>query len=178
MINDDQFIGTDSLFVNSDEYSVLSGTGFANFANHRFIIESSASVHAADAVTPTSVIDAVNKPDLKVWVRNNAYVKGYVFDRAAYLKAGLLTTFSPFPYRSRIFDTELQYWVPAALEESEIPAFFRLDAELSARVRAMMIVMRWENTLEGFGQAGYFEATTLPMPGRRLLVGIRAQFRN
>ena len=91
---------------------------------------------------------------------------------------GILTTFSPLTYRSRLFNTELQFWENAALDEVEIPAFFRMDAELSARLRSMMILIRWENTLDGFGQAGYFEAATLPMPGRRLIVGIRAQFRN
>ena len=91
---------------------------------------------------------------------------------------GILTTFSPLTYRSRLFNTELQFWENAALDEVEIPAFFRMDAELSARLRSMMILIRWENALDGFGQVGYFEATTLPMPGRRLIVGIRAQFRN
>lgn len=176
--NSDIFIGTDSTFVTSDSYSVLSGSMFGRYENHRFYVESSATVHAALATNPTSVLDANNKPDRKVWVRNNAYIKGYVFDRAAYVKLGLLTTFSPFPYRSRLFNTELQYWENAALNEVEIPAYFRMDAELSARVRSMMIVMRWENALDGFGQLGYFEAATLPMPGRRLIVGIRAQFRN
>jgi len=59
-----------------------------------------------------------------------------------------------------------------------VPAFFRLDAELSARVRAIMVVIRWENALDGLGQAGYFETASFPMPPRRLIVGIRAQFRN
>jgi hypothetical protein len=53
-----------------------------------------------------------------------------------------------------------------------------MDAELSARVRAIMVVIRWENALDGLGQAGYFEASSFPMPPRRLIVGIRAQFRN
>lgn len=178
LIENDIFIGTDSSFVNSDFYSVISGTVFGNFENRRFILESAATIHAATATEPNSVLDANNKPDQKIWLRNNAYVKGYVFDRAAYIKLGLLTTFSPLPYRARLFNTELQFWENAALEETEIPAFFRMDIELSARVRSIMVLLRWENSLDGFGQAGYFEAATLPMPGRRLIVGIRAQFRN
>lgn len=177
-IDQDVFVGTDSSFVNSEAYNVLSGSVWGNFENQRFQIESSAVVHAAFSKTPTNVLDANNKPDRKIWIRNNAYIKGYVFDRAAFVKLGLLTTFSPFPYRARLFNAELQYWENAALNQADIPAYFRMDAELSARVRSMMIVMRWENALDGFGQAGYFEAATLPMPGRRLIVGIRAQFRN
>jgi hypothetical protein len=178
VLDNDVFKGTDSSFVNSDSYSVISATLYGSFENHRFTLESSGTVHAATATEPNSVLDANNKPDQKFWFRNNAYVRGYVFDRAAYVKLGLLTTFSPLPYRARLYNTELQFWENAALNEVEIPAFFRMDAELSARLRSMMILMRWENVLDGFGQAGYFEAATLPMPGRRLIVGIRAQFRN
>ena len=178
LLDNDVFKGTDSTFVNSDSYSVISGTLYGSIENHRFTIESSGTVHAATAKEATSVLELNNNPDQKFWFRNNAYVKGYVFDRAAYVKLGVLTTFSPLPYRSRLFNTELQFWENAALDEVEINAFFRMDAELSARLRSMMILMRWENVLDGFGQAGYFEAATFPMPGRRLLVGIRAQFRN
>ncbi len=178
LIDNDIFKGTDSTFVNSDAYSVISATLYGRFENHRFTLESSGTVHAATATEPTSVLELNNNPDQKFWFRNNAYVRGYVFDRAAFVKLGVLTTFSPLPYRSRLFNTELQYWENAALNEAEINAFFRMDAELSARLRSMMILMRWENVLDGFGQAGYFEAATLPMPGRRLIVGIRAQFRN
>jgi hypothetical protein len=177
-IDKDIFKGTDSSFVNSDVYSVLSGSIFATFQNHRYTIESSATIHAATATEPRSVLDANNKPDQKLWVRNNAYIQGYVFKRAAYIKLGILTTFSPLTYRSRLYNTELQFWENAAFDEFEIPAFFRMDAELSARLRSMMILIRWENALDGFGQLGYFEAATLPMPGRRLIIGVRAQFRN
>ncbi len=178
LLDKDVFIGNDSSFVNADAYDKLSATVFGEFSNHRFEIHSSATVDAALATEPTSVLEANNLHDRKIWLRNNAFIKGYVFDKAAYVKAGLRSTLSPIPYRTRLFNTGLQFWENAALEESEIPAFFRLDAELSARVRAIMVLIRWENTLDGFGQAGYFEAATLPMPARRLIVGIRAQFRN
>lgn len=178
LIDNDIFKGTDSTFVNSDAYSVISATLYGTFENHRFTLESSGTIHAATAKEPSSVLELNNNPDQKIWIRNNAYVRGYVFDRAAFVKLGVLTTFSPLPYRSRLFNTELQYWENAALDEVEINAFFRMDAELSARLRSMMILIRWENALDGFGQAGYFEAATFPMPGRRLIVGIRAQFRN
>lgn len=178
ILNNDVFIGTDSSFVNSDAYDKISATVFGEFKNHRLEIYSSATVDALTAKSPTSVLEANNEPSRKLWIRNSAFLKGYMFDRAAYVKAGLISTLSPLAYRSRLFNTGLQYWENAALEESEIPAFFRLDAEISARVRAIMVLIRWENTLDGFGQAGYFEAATLPMPARRLIVGIRAQFRN
>ena len=96
---------------------------------------------------------------------------------------GIKTLTSPFNYQSKFYNTELAYWQSNSLSfdgsrQDFIPAFFRLDAELSARVRAIMVVLRYENALDGVGQAGYFEASAYPMPPRRLVVGIRAQFRN
>jgi hypothetical protein len=90
---------------------------------------------------------------------------------------GFKTLLSPFAYGTRTYNSELGIWQGNSMEQ-DIPPFFRMDAELSARIRGIMLVMRWENALDGFGQAGYFEAAGYPMPPRRLLVGIRAQFRN
>lgn len=173
------FLGTDSTFVNYDhEYPVLSGALYVRFKNHRFEVESSVAGQALTAQTPATELELWNKHDRKIWLRNNFFVRGYVFDRAAYVRGGIRTTLSPFSYRSAFFNTAMQFWEPATLDGSEIPAYFRMDAELSARVRAIMVLLRWENTLEGFGQLGYFETSAFPMPGRRLIVGIRAQFRN
>lgn len=173
----DTFLGNDSTFVNSGDISSISGSVFGSFQNHRFEVESSATIDAFNDMNPQASATPLDYNEQKIWIRNNAFIKGYAFDRAAYIKLGVRTTFSPISYGSKFFNTELQYW-QANSAESDIPAFFRLDAELSARVRAMMIVMRWENTLDGVGQLGYFETAAFPMPPRRLIVGIRAQFRN
>ncbi|MEQ9308456.1 MAG: hypothetical protein RLN90_03315 [Balneolaceae bacterium] len=173
----DAFLGSDSVFVNSGDISSISGTVFGSFQNHRFEIESSATVDAFNDINPQVSATPLDYNEQKIWIRNNAFIKGYAFDRAAFIKLGIRTTFSPIPYGSKFFNTELQYWQANSLE-TDIPAFFRLDAELSARVRSIMVVMRWENALDGVGQLGYFEAATFPMPARRLIVGIRAQFRN
>ncbi|MFV1884191.1 MAG: putative porin [Balneola sp.] len=175
--NNDVFLGNDSTLVNSGDISSISGTVFGSFENHRFEIESSATFDALNNISPEASSTPLGYNEQKVWIRNNAFIKGYAFDRATYVKLGVRTTLSPLPYGSKFFNTELQYW-QANSTEVDIPAFFRLDAELSARVRAMMIVMRWENALDGIGQLGYFEAATFPMNSRRLIVGIRAQFRN
>ena len=170
------FIYPDSTFTSGGDVSLVSGSVFGKFENHRFEIESSASMHSLNSEEPTSFIRAVNNDDFKLWVRSSAFVKGYAFNRATFLKVGLRTLTSPIPYSTRYFDPEVQFWQPNSLQE--VHAFFRMDAELSARVRAIMVVLRMENALDGIGQAGYFETSTYPMPGRRLIVGIRAQFRN
>lgn len=174
---DDVFLGSDSTFVNSGNISVISGTVFGSFENHRFELESSATLDAFNNVDSQTSQFLLDYNEQKIWFRNNAFIKGYAFDRAAFIKLGVRTTLSPLTYGSKFFNTELQYWQANSLEV-DIPSFFRLDAELSARVRSIMAVLRWENTLDGVGQLGYFEAATFPMPARRLIVGIRAQFRN
>jgi hypothetical protein len=178
ILNNDFWIGADSSFTNSNQYSVLSASFMLRFQNHRFEIESSAAAHALAIPNPATEVEKRNVPDQKIWIRNNVFVRGYLFNRAAYVRGGIRTTLSPTPYYTQYFNTALQFWENAAYPYSQIPAYFRLDAELSARVRAIMVLLRWENTLEGFGQLGYFETATFPMPGRRLIVGIRAQFRN
>ncbi|HCD52785.1 MAG TPA: hypothetical protein DEQ34_10080, partial [Balneolaceae bacterium] len=165
-------------FVNGRRLPVLSGTVYGRFESNHLEIESSATVYALNSETPTSVLAATNEPDLKVWIRNDAFWKGYAFNRATYIKMGVRTLLAPFPYSSAYFNNELQFWQSNTASESELFAFFRMDAEVSARVRRIMVVIRWENTLEGLGQLGYFETATYPMPGRRLVVGIRAKFLN
>ncbi len=175
--NNDAFLGNDSTFVNSGDISLISGTVYGSFENHLFEVESSATIDAFNEVSPQNSGTPLDYDEQKLWIRNNAFIKGYAFDRATYVKLGVRTTLSPLSYGSKFYNTELQYW-QANSAEVDIPAFFRLDAELSARVRAMMIVMRWENALDGVGQLGYFEAASFPMSGRRFIVGIRAKFRN
>jgi hypothetical protein len=171
------FLSPDSSFTNSQTVKHISGSAYARFESNLFEIESSgvAQQFLYNDTSPSLAI--LNNHDFIVWLRNSAFVKGYVFDRAAYLKLGVKTLLSPFYYGARSFNTELGYWQGNSSYQ-ELPPFFRMDAELSARVRGIMVVLRWENALDGYGQAGYFEAAGFPMPPRRLLVGIRAQFRN
>ncbi|MCG8372996.1 MAG: hypothetical protein MI700_05665 [Balneolales bacterium] len=175
-INNDFFVNSDSLFTNGSDYSELAGTLFGSYRVRNFEFESSVTTNGF-LVTSTPG-EETNTPDSKVWIRNNVFIQGYLYDRATYVRGGVKTVFSPIPYVTRAFNSELQFWETSSSEQWEVPSFFRLDAELSARLRGMMILIRWENLLDGVSQAGYFESASLPMPGRRLIVGIRAQFRN
>ncbi|HET8865873.1 MAG TPA: putative porin [Gracilimonas sp.] len=171
------FLTPDSSFTNSQSLEQLSATVFGRFENDLFEIESSGTIQEFNYEDESSPVAVLNNQDMIIWLRNSAFVKGYVFDRAAYLKLGVKTLLSPFVYSARTYNTELGYWQGNSTYQ-ELPPFFRLDGELSARVRGIMVVLRWENALDGLGQAGYFEAAGFPMPPRRLIVGIRAQFRN
>lgn len=170
------FLHADSTFYNSNAFQQYAATVYGRYDGRLLEIESSATAHLTEYCC-SDESSFLNELDPVIWIRNSAFVKGYVFDRAAYLKIGIKTLFSPLYYSSRTFNTELQYWQGGS-NYTNLPPFFRLDAELSAKIRAIMVVLRWENALDGMGQAGYFETAGYPMPPRRLIVGIRAQFRN
>ena len=176
-------LNSDSTFSNANSQDLLFGSGYISFANDKFELESSAAYERSltQDLQPNEI--SLNFRDTKLWIRNSIFYKTYAFDKATFLKMGVRSLLSPFNYQSQFYNTELNYWQTNSLtsdgsQQAFVPAFFRLDAELSARVRAIMIVIRWENALDGLGQAGYFEASSFPMPPRRLIVGIRAQFRN
>lgn len=164
-------------FTNGGNLELLNGTLYGSYNSSLLEIESSASSEYALSQNYVRGVDSLNIRATKLWVRNSIFLKHYVFDKATFIKVGVRTMFSPLYYKTQTYNTELSYWQYNSIEH-EIPNFFRLDAELSARVRSIMVLIRWENALDGVGQAGYFESASYPLWPRRLLVGIRAQFRN
>ena len=116
--------------------------------------------------------------DMQFRLRSYAFWKGYVFERAAYTKMGIRLYGTPFASRNLAFDTAAQWWSVQQNGLAVQPAFLRADVELSSRVRSMMVFLRWENVGQGFLDPGYFGADSFPMPGRRLVVSIKATFRN
>lgn len=116
--------------------------------------------------------------DIQLRLRGHAFWKSYVFERAAYTKMGLRFYTAPLNYRSPGFNTGAQWWPIHVTNTIEMPAFTRIDLEISSRVRAMMVFVRWENLSHGLLQPGYFGSYGYPMPGRRLVVSIKATFRN
>lgn len=174
---------SDSTFSNLGNQKLLFNSAYLRFQNKNFEIESSVAYQTTLSQQLAPIQVANNYVDSKLWIRNSFFYKTYAFKKATFIKMGIKTLTSPFNYQSKFYNTELAYWQSNSLSfdgsrQDFIPAFFRLDAELSARVRAIMVVLRYENALDGVGQAGYFEASAYPMPPRRLVVGIRAQFRN
>tara|TARA_R110002096_G_scaffold406782_3_gene605143 strand:- start:5527 stop:7428 length:1902 start_codon:yes stop_codon:yes gene_type:complete len=164
-------------FVNGGDIELLNGTIFGQYHSQSLEIESSATTEYALNESYIVGVDSLNARGNKLSIRNSIFLKKYAFDKAAFIKMGVRTLFSPFYFESQKYNTELSYWQYNSLEQ-QTPSFFRLDVEISARVRSMMVLIRWENALDGVGQAGYFESASYPMSPRRLLVGIRAQFRN
>lgn len=168
--------GADSTFINGRVSQRLAFTLYGRYETSRWELESSATAQLVEHENTASYLYP-DEAEKIFWLRNSVFYKNYVFDRAAFLKIGLKSLISPLSYYSRTFNAELQYW-QAGSSYQAIPPFIRLDAEASARVRGIMVLLRWENTLDGVAHAGYFETAGYPMPPRRLIVGIRAQFRN
>lgn len=103
--------------------------------------------------------------------------QNYAFNKATYLdiSAELRNEFLPFYGLAR--DQLRNRW--QIQNTGLIPAYTSaLDLRVSARLRSIMILVRWENLLDQGTQLGYFETIGYPTPYRRLLFSVRALFKN
>lgn len=167
----------DSTFSNVTSYASQSATAYFEWDMTHFELEGSATAQRfTDSYTkPTNTIPMSGRK--RVWLKGSAYWKGYLFDRATYVKAGVSGMMSPFNYRADHYNPELDTWQPVS-NDQQLPVFNRLDVDISARVRSIMFLLRWENVLDDVNQLGYFETAQYPMANRRFIFGVRALFRN
>jgi hypothetical protein len=103
--------------------------------------------------------------------------KNYAFKKATFIdfSAELRNELLPFYGLSR--DPLTHLW--QFQNTDQIPAFTSvLDLRLSARLRSIMILVRYENAFDGLTQLGYFETLGYPAPAQRLLFSVRALFKN
>ncbi|PAU95609.1 hypothetical protein CK503_00655 [Aliifodinibius salipaludis] len=173
----DGIMVADSLFTNVNNYASQSATAFFEWDLTNFEFEGSAVFHrfADSYVSPSGTIPM--SPQERVWLKGSAYWKGYLFDRATYVKAGVSGMAAPFRYQPDHYNPELNYWQPMSADQ-QLPRFNRLDVDISARVRSIMFILRWENVLDDVSQLGYFETAQYPMAQRRFIFSVRALFRN
>lgn len=170
-------LGSDSTFTNISPYNSVSVTPYIELNSTRFELAGSATYHQYAQFLESSSQPLPLDGNKRVWLKGSAYVKGYLFDRATYIKAGLAGMMSPFSYQAGHYNPVLDFWQPLSNDQF-LPAFHRLDVDISARVRTIMILLRWENVLDDVTQLGYFETAGYPMTQRRFIFGIRALFRN
>lgn len=166
-------VGADSSFTNITPYRSLSATPYINFSNRLFELSGSATYHRFDNTGQIGLLDE----NERIWLKGSAYIKGYLFNRATYVKAGFAGMLSPFRYRAAHYNPVLDFWQPLGNDQL-LPSFDRLDFDVSARIRKIMIVLRWENITDDFSQLGYFETANYPMGQRRFIFGLRVFFRN
>lgn len=103
--------------------------------------------------------------------------KGYVLSNASYIRGGVTGTTSFLGMNTPQYHAVIDEW---GFESSydPIPAYSRVDIDLSARVRSLIFMFRYENVLQNVGQAGYYETAPYPMPSRRFRFGLRVVFIN
>lgn len=114
----------------------------------------------------------------RVWNRAWIYWKGYLFNRATFVRTGFHATVVPIGYVAPTYDPVSDVWQEFNPAGASIPYFYRIDWDLSARVRNIFFLMRWEQLNQNAGQFGYEETAFYPMPGRGLRFGMRVVLRN
>jgi hypothetical protein len=168
----------DSSFVQLPEMLHQSHSVYARLNSDH--VESEISLTTRD-IQPweEETIPAVRVADggLQMVLKGAVHWKGYVLHKAAFIKGGIAGSWIPIGYKAPYYRPEYQYW-QWNHDQSAVPGHYRLDVDLSARVRSIIVLMRYENVLDGFGQAGYFETIPYPMPARRFMVGFRVVFNN
>jgi hypothetical protein len=167
----------DSTFVNVGSYDVTSATAFFRLDSFRWEWFANATIKQFSSGGTQMEEQRINALDPVMLGRGGFYYKAPIYNSAAFLKAGLEGVISPAIVQTYSFQTETGVW-NLINNNADNPAWFRLDANISARLRSMFFVMRFENVLDGFGQAGYFESVGYPMPPRRFILGIRVLFKN
>ncbi len=176
-IRDGIMIEGDSTFANMAPYNSAAASVFFDFNSNRFELTGSASYHQYGRFIQPHSAPLPMDGNSRIWLKGGAYVKGYLFSRATYVKAGLWGMISPLRYQAGHYNPVLDYW-QAASNDQYLPPFDRLDLDISARLRSIMITLRWENILDDVSQLGYFETAQYPMGRRRFIFGFRAFFRN
>lgn len=165
-------------FENIDPYTSMSATGTLNLDSPIFEGMASATYKRFESSTLENPVNiGLQNSGDRVWLKGRMYWKNYLFDRATYVKAGLVGTFSPNFMRSAEYIVPLNRWQHGT-QELLNPPYSRVDIDVSARIRWFMVLLRWENIFDRVTQPGYFETVGYPMPQQRFILGLRVLFTN
>lgn len=168
----------ESQFVNIEPYQILSGMGWIGLDSSLFEGEISATYKSFETTaTENSINLGLAETGDHMLFKGSLYWKNYLFDRATFVKAGLVGTFSPNAVRTAEYIAPLNRWQHGT-NQFVNPSYSRVDVDVSARIRWMMLLLRMENVFDRVTQAGYFESVGYPMPERRFIFGLRILFTN
>lgn len=181
------FVDPAGQFVNADPYTMLSATAWVGMNSRLFEGEVSATwkQYQTDSQSPVNTL--IGTAGDRSLLKGHLYWKNYVFDRAAFVTAGISGVFSPNSYRTAEYLVPLNRWQHATninrfqgagTNTFFNPSYYRADLDVSARIRWFMLLLKWENIFDRMNQAGYFETTGYPMPERRFMLGLRILFTN
>lgn len=165
-------------FVNIDPYTSMSATTSLILDSPLFEGLASATYKMFNSASLDNMVNAglQNSGD-RVWLKGNLYWKNYLFDRATFVKAGLIGMFSPNYMRTAEYIAPLNRWQQGS-QDLLNPPYSRVDIDVSARIRWFMVLLRWENIFDRVTQRGYFETVGYPMPEQRFILGLRVLFTN
>ena len=165
-------------FVNIDPYTSMSATGTLNLDSPLFEGMASATYKTFESASIVNPVNAglQNSGD-RMWLKGSLYWKNYLFDRATFVKAGLVGLYSPSVMRTAEYIVPLNRWQQGT-QDLFNPAYSRVDIDVSARIRWFMVLLRWENIFDRVTQRGYFETVGYPMPEQRFILGLRILFTN
>ncbi len=174
----DLISNTEGQFINIDPYTHRSGTAWIDLHSQLFEGNVSATYKTFETDNLENPINQglANTGD-RLWLKGSFYWKNYVFNRAAFVKAGVIGTYSPNSIRTADYITPLNRWQHGTNELVNKP-WSRVDVDVSARIRWFMLNLKWENIFDRATQTGYFETVGYPMPARRFVFGMRILFTN
>lgn len=165
-------------FTNIDPYTSLSATGTLFLDSPLFEGMASATYKTFQSSTIDNPINAgLQSSGDRMWLKGSLYWKNYLFDRATFVKAGLVGLYSPNFMRTAEYIAPLNRWQQGT-QDFFNPPYSRVDIDVSARIRWFMLLLRWENIFDRVTQPGYFESVGYPMPEQRFILGIRVLFTN
>jgi hypothetical protein len=165
-------------FVNIDPYTSISATSWLDLESTLFEGMVSATYKTFESSASVNPINQrLQQSGERVWLKGNFYWKNYLFDRATFVKAGMSGMYSPNFMRGSEYIAPLNRWQHGT-EDYFNPPFSRVDIDVSARVRWLMVLLRWENIFDRVNQLGYFETVGYPMPQQRFIFGLRVLFTN
>jgi hypothetical protein len=171
------FLNADNRFVNIDPYQNLSATTWLGLDSRVFEGELSAVFKTYETDSANEVNRRLAEAGDRIWLKGHLYWKNYLFDRATYVTAGVSGVVSPQRFHSAEFIAPLNRWQHGT-NEMVNPSYYRMDIDVSARIRWFMLLLKWENVLDRVNQLGYFESTGYPMPEQRFRLGLRILFTN
>jgi hypothetical protein len=170
-------MGADSMFTSVSAYILLGGEIYASWNSTNWEIDISSTVLRYESDSPVALNILLDGSGTRFRNRASIYRKGYLFDFAAYVKIGLHGILTPGAYRAATYNPALDWW-NIAPDTSPLPAYYRVDLDVTARIRSIFLMLKYENLFDQLGQQGYFETPYYPMPGRRFRLGIRWVLRN
>lgn len=164
-------------FVEADPYETRFGSAWIGLDARHWEGEVSATVREMSSESSMPAVRSMMEGEPPLWLKGEMFWKGNVYSSAAYVKGGLRGMWSPGGYRPAQFHVPMNIWQSGGTGDF-LGDFSRVDLEVSSRIRWFMLLIRYENLLDGVTQRGYFETDRYPMPGRRLIVSFRVVFTN